>query len=137
MKHSPRSLVAWSHTHQGKKVIRYTLTSAITTVISFSAVAALYGFRIIPSVIWATMAGNVIGAVPAYNLNRRWTWNKRGRSSYRTEIAPFLVMTAFGIAFSQIGAWWAKHEVNTHHWSHLTNTCLVAGANLVSFGIFW
>jgi putative flippase GtrA len=106
-------------------------------VISLGAVATLYGFRIIPSVIWATLAGNVIGAVPAYNLNRRWTWNKRGRSSYHTEIAPFLAMTALGIAFSQLGAWWARHEVNAHHWSHLTNTGLVAGVNLVSFGIFW
>jgi putative flippase GtrA len=137
MEFSARSLVAWSHTHQGKKVVRYTLTSGITTVISFSAVAAFYGFRIIPSVIWATLAGNLVGTVPAYNLNRRWTWNKRGRSSLRTEIAPFLAMSAFGIAFSQLGAWWAKHEVAAHHWSHLTNTGLVAGANLVCFGIFW
>jgi putative flippase GtrA len=137
MKYSPSSLLAWSRTHQGKKVVRYTLSSAITTVISFSAVAALYGFRIIPSVIWATLAGNVVGTVPAYNLNRRWTWNKRGRSIFRTEIAPFLAMTTLGIAFSQLGAWWAKHEVNAHHWSHLTNTVLVAGANLVCFGIFW
>lgn len=137
MKYSPRSLKTWSRTHQGKKVVRYTLTSAVTTVISFSAVAGLYGFRIIPSVIWATLTGNLIGTVPAYNLNRRWTWNKRGRSSFRTEIVPFLTMTAFGIAFSQLGAWWAKHEVNVHDWSHLVNTGLVAGANLVCFGIFW
>ncbi len=137
MKYSPRSLKAWSRTHQGKKVVRYTLTSAVTTVISFSAVAGLYGFRIIPSVIWATLTGNLIGTVPAYNLNRRWTWNKRGRSSFRTEIVPFLAMTAFGIAFSQLGAVWAKHEVNVHDWSHLANTGLVAGANLVCFGIFW
>jgi hypothetical protein len=27
--------------------------------------------------------------------------------------------------------------VKTHHFSHLFNTGLVAGANLVSFAIFW
>ena len=135
MKHSLGSLVTWSHTHQGKKVVRYTLTSGITTVISFSAVAAFYGFRIIPSVIWATLAGNLVGTVPAYNLNRRWTWNKRGRSSLRTEIAPFLAMSAFGIAFSIIGASVAHHL--GHGRSHTEATVLVLLANLVSFGIFW
>jgi hypothetical protein len=32
---------------------------------------------------------------------------------------------------------WARHEVHTHHWSHLVNTGLVAFANLASFAIFW
>jgi hypothetical protein len=52
-------------------------------------------------------------------------------------VAPFLTVSVIGIAFSQLGAWWARHEVNTHHWSHPTNTALVAGANLLCFAIFW
>ncbi len=137
MKPSPRSLLAWSRTHEGRKLLRYTMTSAVTTAISLGAVAALYGFRWIPSVIWATLTGNVIGMIPAYNLNRRWAWGKRGRSRFREEVAPFLMMSAAGIAFSQLGAWWARDEVNSHHWSHLVNTGLVAGTNLACFGIFW
>jgi len=132
-----RAFLAWSHTHQGKKLVRYTATSAITTAVSIGAVATLYGFRIIPSVVWATLTGNLIGTLPAYNLNRRWTWGKRGRSSVRREVMPFVVMTVLGIGFSQIGAWWVKHEVATHHWSHLLNTGLVAGVNLLCFAIFW
>ncbi|MCU1363063.1 MAG: hypothetical protein JWM55_891 [Acidimicrobiaceae bacterium] len=137
MKYSPSALLAWSRTHEGKKLIRYTATSAITTIVSLGAVSALYGFRWISSVIAATLAGNVVGVVPAYQLNRRWTWGKRGRSEFRREVAPFLAVTVIGIAFSQLGAWWAKHEVNTHHWGHLANTGLVAAANLLSFAIFW
>jgi len=109
----------------------------MTTIVSLGAVAAIYGFRWIPSVIFATLAGNIVGVVPAYQLNRRWTWGKRGRSEFRREVAPFLSVSVIGIAFSQLGAWWAKHEVNTHHWSHLANTALVAGANLLCFAIFW
>jgi putative flippase GtrA len=137
MKYSPSGILAWSRTHEGKKLIRYTAASAMTTIVSLAAVSAFYGFRWIPDVIWATLAGNVVGMVPAYQLNRRWTWGKRGRSEFRREVAPFLTMSVLGIAFSQLGAWWAKHEVNTHHWSHLTNTGLVAGANLLCFAIFW
>jgi putative flippase GtrA len=137
MKYSPSSVLAWSHTHEGKKLIRYTSASVITTLFSLGMVSFFYGLRIIPGVIWATLAGNVLGMIPAYNLNRRWTWGKSGRSSFRTEVAPFLSMSILGIAFSQIGAVWARHEVNAHHWSHLTNTAIVAGANLLCFAVFW
>jgi putative flippase GtrA len=129
--------VAWSKTRQGKKLIRYTASSVITTGVSFGSIVILYGFKIIPGVIWATLAGNLVGTVPAYNLNRRWTWGKSGRSSVRTEVAPFFAMAILGIAFSQLGALWARHEVNTHHWSHLANTGLVAAANLFCFALFW
>ena len=44
---SPRSLRAWTRTHEGKKLIRYTAASAITTAVSLAAVAGFYGLRII------------------------------------------------------------------------------------------
>lgn len=118
-------------------MIRYTATSVITTGVSLAAVTVFYGFRIIPSVTLATLAGNVVGMFPAYQLNRRWTWGKHGRSHWRKEIVPFLSMGILGIAFSQLGAWWARNEVNSHHWSHLANTAVIDGANLLCFGIFW
>ena len=131
---SPRS---WSKTHKGKKLIRYTLVSGSSTVISFVAISVFYGFKIIPSVLLSTLAGNLVASVPAYQLNRRWTWGKRGRSRMRTEIVPFWSLSFLGIAFSQLGAWWVKHEVHAHHWSHLVNTALVVGTNLFCFAIFW
>lgn len=134
---TPSGLWRWSHTHRGRTFVRYTATSAITTVISLGAVSALYGFRIIPGVMWATLTGNLIGMIPAYNLNRRWAWGKRGRSALRTEIAPFFAMSALGIAFSQVGAFWARHEVHSHQWAHSVNTVLVTGTNLACFAVFW
>jgi putative flippase GtrA len=132
-----RSLRAWSKTHEGRKLIRYTMVSGSSTIVSFLALSALYGLRIIPSVIWSTLVGNLIASVPAYQLNRRWTWGKRGKSQVRREILPFWSLTALGIGVSQLGALWARHEVRAHHWSHLVNTGLVVFANLASFAIFW
>jgi putative flippase GtrA len=134
---SPRALLKWSHTHEGRRFIRYAAASIITTIVSLLAVSGFYGLRIIPSAVWATLAGNVVGMFPAYQLNRRWTWGKHGRSHVRREILPFMSMSVLGIAFSQLGAWWARGEVRTHHWSHLANTGIVDGANLLCFGVFW
>jgi putative flippase GtrA len=132
-----RQLRSWSKSHDGRKLIRYTTVSGTSTVVSFLSLSAFYGFRIIPSVIWATLAGNLVASIPAYQLNRRWTWGKRGRSQIGREVVPFWTMTFLGISVSLVGALWARHEVRTHHWSHLVNTGLVSFTNLASFAIFW
>jgi putative flippase GtrA len=131
------SFMAWSKTHQGKKLIRYTASSVITTGVSFSAIFIFYGFKIIPGVIWSTLAGNVVATLPSYHLNRLWAWGKRGPSAFRKEIVPYWSLALAGIAFSQIGAFSARDVVRDHDWSHLANTALVAFTNLLCFAIFW
>lgn len=130
-------LRAWSKTHNGKKLIRFTLSSVITTGVSLSTILIVYGFHIISGVIGATLFGNVVAIVPSYYLNRAWAWGKRGKSHFRNEVIPYWSMSFLGIAFSLLGATFVKHLVHTHHWDHLVNTILVAGVNLLSFAIFW
>jgi putative flippase GtrA len=130
-------VIAWTKTHQGRKMIRFTSVSAVSTVVSFTSISVFYGFHLITGVIWATVAGNLVATLPSYYLNRSWTWGKHGRSHFRKEIVPFWLMSFLGIGVSMIGASWARHEVHAHHWSHLTNTALVSFTNLFSFGLFW
>jgi putative flippase GtrA len=120
-----------------RKLVKFTLVSGISTVISFGSISLLYGLNIISSVIWATVAGNVIAAIPAYHLNRTWTWGKHGRSSFVGEVLPFSFMAGLGLGVSLLGAAWVRTIVHSHHLGHLTNTGLVAGTNIVSFGVFW
>lgn len=132
-----RELVTWSKTHEAKKLIRFTLSSVITTGVSLTAILVTYGFHIISGVIGATLFGNVLAIFPSYYLNRAWAWGKRGKSHFRKEVVPYWSMAFLGIAFSLLGALWVKHLVHTHAWDHLVNTGLVAGVNLLSFAIFW
>jgi putative flippase GtrA len=131
------SFMAWSKTRQGKKLIRYTASSVITTGVSFGCIVIFYGLRIIPGVIWSTLAGNVIATLPSYHLNRLWAWGKRGPSAFKKEIVPYWSLAFAGIAFSQIGAFTARDVVRSHSWSHLENTALVSFTNLLCFAIFW
>ena len=130
-------VLAWARTHEGKKIIRFTSVSVVSTVVSFTSISVFYGLHIISGILLATVAGNLVATLPSYYLNRSWTWGKRGRSHFRTEIVPFWSMSFLGIGVSMLGALWAKHVVHTHHWAHLANTALVASTNLVSFGLFW
>jgi putative flippase GtrA len=132
-----KRFVAWSKTHQGRKLVRFTTVSGVSTIVSFSSISVLYGFHIIKGVLWATLAGNLIATLPSYYLNRSWTWGKHGRSHFTKEIVPFWTMSALGIGVSMLGATWARYEVHHHHWAHILNTFLVSGTNVVSFGLFW
>jgi putative flippase GtrA len=132
-----REVVAWSKTHQGKKLIRFTLSSVITTGVSAAAILVVYGDHIITGIIGATLFGNLLATIPSYYLSRAWAWGKRGRSHVRKEVLPYLMMSFAGIAFSLFGAIYTKHLVHTHHWSHFTDTLVVEGVNVLSFAIFW
>lgn len=132
-----RELREWSRSAQGRKLIRFTLTSVIATVVSETVIIVAYGLRLIPGEVQATVFGNIVGMVPAYNLNRRWAWGKRGRSRLGGEIAPFLAMSLTGGMVALLGATYARHLVHAHHWSHLVNTAIVGGTNIASFAMFW
>ena len=132
-----RDLLAWAQTHEGKKVLRFTSVSVVSTAVSFTSISVLYGFHIVKGVIWATVIGNLIATLPSYYLNRTWTWGKRGRSHFLSEIVPFWSMSFLGIGVSMLGAAWAREQVREHQWAHVVNTALVSFTNLFSFGLFW
>ena len=134
---SPRELREWSRSHQGRKLIRFTLTSVVSTLTSETVILVTYGLRDIPGEVQATVFGNLVAMVPAYHLNRRWAWGKRGRSRWAGEVMPFLAMSLTGSLVALLGATYARHLVHAHHWSHLVNTGLVGGTNIASFGVFW
>lgn len=130
-------IVAWSKSHEGKKLIRFTAASGITTAVSLSTILIVYGFHIISGILAATLFGNLVAIAPSYYLTRVWAWGKRGKSHWRKEVLPYWLMSFAGIGFSLIGATWVKGIVHSHDLDHTLNTLLVAGMNLVSFAIFW
>ena len=100
------ALYAWLHTHEGRKIFRYTMVSVISTVVSLVVIAA--GLRRLPrlvsEVVEPPSSATPWPPIPSYWLNRRWAWGKTGRSHIMKEIVPFWTMAALGIAFSIIGA---------------------------------
>jgi putative flippase GtrA len=132
------SFYAWLHTHEGRKLFRYTMVSVISTVVSLSVIALVFGvFHLWASEVWSTVFGNAVATIPSYWLNRRWAWGKTGRSHMMKEIVPFWSMAALGIAFSIIGAGVAHHIGVSHDLTHTELTAVVLLANVISFGIFW
>ena len=133
----PSELLAWSKTHEGKKLIRFTSVSVISTVVSFITIGVVYGLKLVHGQVWATMIGNAVASVPSYYLNRKWAWGKSGRSHVRKEVLPFWGMSLLGTSFSLIGAVLVRNYTQSHHTGHLWTTVMLQAANILSFGIFW
>ncbi len=128
--------IAWSRSHEGKKMIRYTMVSVVSTGVSFVSLAIIFGLHWM-SQVPATVTANAIATVPSYQLNRKWAWGKSGRSHISKEIIPFWSMAAVGITVSVFGAYFAKHFSIKHHLPHLEQTIVVLLANVLSFAVFW
>ena len=116
---------------------RFVMTSVSSTFVSEFVILAVYGLNWTHSPMWASAVGNVVAMLPAYYLHRRWAWGKTGASHWRKEVLPYVALNVLGLLVSLGGAMYCRHIVYTHHLSHLVNTVLVAGVNLVSFAIFW
>jgi putative flippase GtrA len=70
-----------------------------------------------------------VSAVPAYYLNRRWVWGKRGKSHFTKEILPFWGFAFAGLIMSTVA-------VNVA--AGLTDVKIVANlANILAFGLLW
>jgi putative flippase GtrA len=132
-----RAFYAWLHTHEGRKIFRYTMVSVISTGVSTMVIVIVYGLAHVWSEVPSTIFGNAVATFPSYWLNRQWAWGKSGRSHFVKEVLPFWVMAALGIAFSIIGAALA-HRIGVHYkLHHLELTVVVLVANILSFAVFW
>ena len=124
-------------TPEAKHLLKYTMVSVISTIVSFGVLFLVFGVLKLWGQIASTVFANAVATLPSYYLNRKWVWGKGGRSHLTKEIIPFWSLSAIGIAVSIGGAALARHLSVTHHLSHLDQTALVLLANLLSFAVFW
>jgi putative flippase GtrA len=128
---------AWLHTHEGRKIFRYSMVSVITTGVSFFTLFIVFGVLQLWGEVASTIFANSVATFPSYWLNRRWAWGKHGRSHFLKEVVPFFAMSAIGITFSIVGAAFAQHIGNKYQLAHWEKTAVVLIANVMSFGVFW
>ncbi len=130
-------LWAKARTPEGLKVIKYTSVSVISSLTSIMVLAIVFGVLKLGTEVWCTLFANIVAGIPAYILNRRWVWGKRGKSHLWREIIPFWVMSLSGIGLALFTSSLAHDFADNHDLQHLARTLLVEGANILAFGTLW
>ncbi len=110
--------------------------SVLTTVISVATLAiATVGFGIVA---WgANILATSVATVPSYQLNRRWTWGKRGAGHPWREVLPFWMLAFSGLVLSTIFVAFTDPRVTRLHANLAVHTGAVIGAHLAGFGVLW
>jgi putative flippase GtrA len=125
------------HTPHGKKMIRYTMVSIVTTVAGFTLLGIIFGVLHLWTEVPSAIVASTLATAPSYYLNRSWVWGKAGRSHWRREILPFWAVSIAGILLSVVAAAVSRHLSTAHHLSHSQATGLLLVITLAAFAFLW
>lgn len=119
-----------------RRATKFAAVSVVAIAISQSVLALAFGvFN------WSARPANLLSCAvatgPAFELNRRWTWRRAGKSHLRNEVLPFWVMAFVGLAASTWSAWVAEGVAHDVTDSRLAQTVIVMVGALSSYGVLW
>jgi len=133
---TPRGLLDWARTPEGRKLFRYTMVSVISVAISQVTLLSLQ-LGVDMKEGWANLVATAVGTVPSYELNRKWAWGKTGKGHFWKEVVPFWALSFLGLAMSEYAVVLAGHYASHHHFAHLAKSLTVNLAALLAFGVLW
>ena len=118
-----------------RKLVKYSMVSLISVVVS--QIVQFGTFVLTHNGVLSSVVAVVVGTVPSYELNRRWTWRKNGPSHLWREIVPFWVMSFIGLVFSTVCVYAAEQWAGGRHMSKAHTALLLNLASLAAFGLLW
>lgn len=116
---------------------KFASVSVISTVITQLILFLTYHEWSLASAMECNVMATAVATVPAYYLNRTWTWGKRGKSHPWREVMPFWVIAFVGLVLSTAAVGVAAH--NAGHLSHSKDVraAVVQFANLSTYALIW
>ncbi len=116
--------------------VRYGAVSAVATATSLTVLGVLVSVTAMPAGV-ANVVATAVGAVPSFELNRRWVWGRTGRRSVRAELVPFWLLSFAGLALSTltvtIAAGWAGHT----GLAGAARTAVIEIGDVAAWGSLW
>ena len=116
------------------QLVRYSAVSAVSTGTSLTTLVLLVGLAAMPAG-WANLVATGVGTIPSFELNRRWVWVQKGRSSLARQIVPFTLLSFTGLVLSSLTVHVAAGH--TAHWGRGAHTAAVELASMTAFGALW
>lgn len=120
-----------------KRLLKFAAVSVISTIVTQTVLFLTYDVINLASAMVCNVVATGVATVPAYWLNRTWTWGKRGKSHPWKEIAPFWIIAFIGLVLSTGAVGLAAHNADRLTDSKTIERIFVQFANLISYGLIW
>ncbi len=134
---TPKGLLGWARSDEGKKFVRYSMVSVVSVIVYEILLFVTLGLLHWRTARSANIFAVGVSAIPSYYLNRKWAWGKSGRSHFMKEVVPFWGMALLGLVFSTWATDFAKTVADEATTIHLVRTFIVMMAGLAAFGVLW
>ena len=128
---------AFRQTAHFRRIWKYASVSIISTFVTQVVLFLTYHVLTVGSAMECNVIATVVASVPAYYLNRSWTWGKKGRSKVWGEVVPFWSIALIAMVLSTVAVGVAAHNADRISHGSLERALLVNGANLVTYAILW
>lgn len=119
------------------RLVKFGAVSVVSTVVTQSILFLCYDVLTVGSAMVCNVIATSCATVPAYWLNRTWTWGKRGKSHPWKEVAPFWIIAFAGLVLSTVAVGIAAHNADQISHSHLARKVFVQLANFFTYGCIW
>jgi putative flippase GtrA len=117
------------------RVRRCLSVSVVTTALTLVSLVVLTTAGVAPMT--ANLVATSLATVLSYQLNRRWTWNRRGTSDLWREVVPFWALSFAGLALSTVTVGNADQWAARAHVAGVGRTAAVLAGHLGGFGLLW
>jgi putative flippase GtrA len=133
---SPAGVIDWARSPEGQKLVRYSIVSVISVIVSQTVLFSLQLTTTL-RVAWVNIIACGVATVPSYELNRKWAWGKSGRGHLWREVVPFWGLAFLGLAFSEWAVVVANHWARDHELARVYRSAVVNASALAAFGVLW
>jgi len=118
-----------------RRLIKFGAVSAVAVAVSQTTLLVTFGI-----LHWDARPSNltafVLSTIPSFELNRRWTWRRGGRTHVRRELIPFWVLAFVGLLVSDLATNFAA-SASEDLTTRTAQTLVVMGASLATYGMLW
>jgi putative flippase GtrA len=128
---------AFRNTEHFRRLWKYASVSIISTIVSQTVLFMTYHVWTVASAMECNVIATAVASLPAYYLNRTWTWGKTGRSNMWREIVPFWTISFTAMVLSTVAVGVAAHNADRISHGSLARALIVNGANLLTYACIW
>jgi putative flippase GtrA len=130
-------VVAFRRTEHFRRLWKYASVSVVSTIVSQVVLFSTYHIWKVGSAMECNVIATAVASLPAYYLNRTWTWGKTGRSKVWREVVPFWTISFTAMVLSTAAVGVAAHNADRIASGSLARALIVNSANLLTYACIW